>query len=49
MSEPENMEGLNKVLNIHLVFIAITSILPNSPGVNVNVWHLIYTSSGISL
>lgn len=47
--EPRNVEGLREVLNIHLVFIARTSILPNSPGINVDVLHLIYTSSGISL
>lgn len=43
------MEELSEVLNIHLVLIAITSILPYSPGINVDVLHLIYTTSGISL
>ena len=48
-SELKNPEGWSGVLSIHLVVIALTSILPNSPGINVDVLHLIYISSGISL
>lgn len=49
MPEPKNLEGLSEVLTIHLAFIAITSILPNSLDINVDALHLIYTSIGISL
>lgn len=47
--KPKNLEGLSEVLSIHLVVTAIISILPNSPGINVDVLHLIYICSRISL
>lgn len=49
MPEHRNVGGLREVFNIHLVPTAITSILPYSLGINVDVLHLIYTTSGISL
>lgn len=49
MPEPKDLKGLSEVLTIHLVFIAITSISPDSLDINVDALHLIYTSIGISL
>lgn len=46
---PQHVEGLCEILSIHLVFIAIISILANSPGINVDVLCLMCTPRGISL